>query len=116
VHTQAKLTPYSDPNWMQLLIDSDQNASTGWNGYDYVINNKVLNANTTTLKRLSDGKTWPVKYRAVGQELMVIVPRALLDLKPGSGTTFDFHWADNVPVGTGAIADWWYNSENAPDG
>jgi len=76
----------------------------------------VLTANTTTLKRLSDGKTWPVPYRAAGQDLVVIVPRALLGLTNLHKTTFDFHWIDNVPVGTGDIADWWYNGDSAPDG
>ena len=116
VQTQAPLTSYTDPNWMQLLIDADQNPKTGWNGYDYVVNNQVLDANTTTLKRLSDGKTWVIRYRAVGSALAVIVPRALLGLKTTGGTAFDFHWADNVPVGRGDLTDWWYDGDSAPDG
>ncbi len=116
VHANAPLTPSTDPNWMQLVIDADQDPDTGWNGYDYVVNSRVLNAGTTTLKRLSDGKTWPIKYRAVGQDLMVIVPRALLGLTNAHKTTFDFHWIDNVPVGEGDIANWWYVGDSAPDG
>ncbi|MDQ2799828.1 MAG: hypothetical protein M3Y13_09315, partial [Armatimonadota bacterium] len=116
VQTHANLTPYTDANWMQLLIDADQNAQTGWNGYDYVVNSRVVDAETTTLKRLSDGKTWPVKYHASGNQMQIVVPRALLGLTNTAGTQFDFHWADNVPVGTGDIADWWYNGDSAPDG
>jgi len=116
VHANAPLTKYTDPHWMQLAIDADHNPSTGWHGYDFVVNSRVLTANTTTLKRLSDGKTWPVPYRAAGQDLVVIVPRALLGLTNLHKTTFDFHWIDNVPVGTGDIADWWYNGDSAPDG
>jgi len=33
--TRAPITPDTDPNWMMLFIDADQNASTGWEGYDY---------------------------------------------------------------------------------
>ncbi len=116
VHTNAPLTPHTDPHWMQLLIDADQNPKTGWHGYDFVVNSPVLNATTTTLKRLSNGKTWPVNYRAVGHDLMVIVPRALLGLTNIKKTAFDFHWVDNCAVGTGDIADWWYNGDSAPDG
>ncbi|MBR6560311.1 MAG: hypothetical protein IKT75_04065, partial [Alistipes sp.] len=30
-----KLTPHTDPNWMLLMIDTDNNSSTGWYGYDF---------------------------------------------------------------------------------
>lgn len=118
VRTQAALTPHTDPNWMQLLIDADLNPRTGWNGYDFVVNSRVINGSTTTLKRLSDGKTWPVYYRALGNEMTVTVPRALLGLANLVRTTLDFHWVDNAPVGGDPkqIADWWYVGDSAPDG
>ncbi len=62
VRTQSSLTPFTGKNWMQLLIDTDQNQRTGWNGYDYVVNSRVLSATRTTLKRFSDGKVWAVPY------------------------------------------------------
>ena len=118
VHTQDTLSPYSGPNWMQLLIDADHNPKTDWNGYDFVVNSRVLSAETTTLKRFSDGKAWPIKYHAVGNEMMVVIPRALLGLTNLHQTTFDFHWVDNAPVGGDPkqIADWWYVGDSAPDG
>ena len=116
VHTNAPLTPHTNKNWMQLLVDADHDPKTGWHGYDYVVNSRVVNANTTTLKRLSDGKTWPVEYRVSGQDLMVTIPRALLGLTDRAETTFDFHWIDNCAVGAGDVADWWYNGDSAPDG
>jgi len=116
VHTNKPLTPATAPHWMQLAIDADHNPQTGWNGYDFVLNSRVLSADTTTLKRLKDGKTWPVHYRALGRDLMVVVPRALLGLTNLNKTTFDFHWVDNCPVGSGAVAAWWYEGDSAPDG
>lgn len=116
VHTQEKLTPHTDLNWMQLLIDSDQDAKTGWHGYDFVVNSKVVSAAQTTLRRLSDGKTWPVAYRVYGDEMMIVIPRPLIGQANLNETAFDFHWADNVPVGSGDIADWWYDGDSAPDG
>jgi hypothetical protein len=118
VHTQAPMTPHTDVNWMQLLIDVDHNPSMGWHGYEFVVNGKVLSASLTTLKRLSDGKTWPIRYHTAGGEMAVVIPRVLLGLNNIAHTTFDFHWIDNVPVGPGGadIADWWYDGDSAPDG
>ena len=118
VRTRAPLTPFTDQNWMQLLIDADQNSKTGWNGYDFVVNSRVLGPHTTTLKRLSNGKEWTVKYRAVGNQLVVTIPRTLLGLTDLHRTAFDFHWVDNCPVGgdPARINDWWYDGSSAPDG
>ena len=112
------LTPYTDPNWMQLLIDADQNSKTGWNGYDYLVNGRVRGATKTTLKRLSDGRTWPVPYHVIGNEIQITLSRSLLGMTNSARTAFDFHWVDNAPVGgdPSQIADWWYVGDSAPDG
>lgn len=99
--TRETLTPYTDRNWMLLLIDSDRNSATGWYGYDYLINRRVLGSGETTLMRYvgrpPDGKWVHVarlQFRAKGNKLEVSVPRALLGLK-GDAVSFDFKWADN---------------------
>jgi hypothetical protein len=38
VRTQTPLSPRSDPNWMLLFLDTDRNPSTGWLGYDFIVN------------------------------------------------------------------------------
>ena len=40
VQTANPITSSTDPNWMLLLIDADNNYSTGWYGYDYLIKRK----------------------------------------------------------------------------
>ena len=40
--TSEPLTPHTGNNWMLLLIDADQNPDTGWYGYDYLINKRVV--------------------------------------------------------------------------
>jgi len=50
VKTVQTITAYTDPNWMLLFIDVDKNKATGWEGYDYVINNGVNSALQTTVK------------------------------------------------------------------
>jgi len=116
VHTRQHLTPFTGANWMQLAIDADSNHATGWNGYDFVVNSRVIDSKHTTLKRLSDGKTWTVRYRAAGSDMRIAIPRALLGLTNAGHTKFDFHWVDSAPVGRGDIANWWYDGDSAPDG
>jgi hypothetical protein len=116
VRTAGPLTKFTDPNWMQLLIDADRNEKTGWKGYDYVVNRTVRTATKTTLTRLSDGKIWEIPYRATKDQLTVTIPRKLLGLSKTQQTRFDYHWIDNVRVGSGDPADWWYNGDSAPDG
>ena len=83
VRTHDPLTPPTDPRWMQLLIDADQNHATGWNGYDYLISPGLLGraavkSTSTIVKRLQDGKTWRVSFRTRGSEMQVAVPRSIL--------------------------------------
>src|SRR5665213_1528690 len=80
VHTNQPLTPFKDKNWMQLAIDADNNPKTGWNGYDFVVNRSVIDGKTTTVKRISDNKTWTAQYRASAGDLQIVVPRSILGL------------------------------------
>jgi hypothetical protein len=99
--TTAPLTTHTDPNWMLLFIDTDQNHDTGWNGYDVALNMKVKDDKKTTLSRWQqDGPNpgWTeagqLDYSYSGKTLELAVPRALLGLN-GDSLAFDFHWSDN---------------------
>jgi hypothetical protein len=99
--TKEPLTPHSGNNWMLLLIDADQNHDTGWYGYDYLVNKKIIDEKTTTLMRYAPEAPegpWVEKaqldYRYVGNKLEVAVPGEVFNFK-NDGTTFDFHWCDN---------------------
>ena len=99
--TSNELTAHSDNKWMLLLIDADKNPETGWYGYDFIVNKKVLDEKTTTLMRYQqDNAAQPwvevatLDYRYAGKELELSVPRALLNLE-GNALSFDFKWADN---------------------
>ena len=85
--TIAPLTPHTGNNWMLLLIDADQNHDTGWYGYDYLVNKKVVDGNTTTLMRydprpptIPGSKQAQVPYRYAGKSLELAMPRQLLGL------------------------------------
>lgn len=97
--TREPITAYSDPNWMMLFLDTDRNRDTGWEGYDYVVNHRVKNENTSVLEHTRTGWGWQpageVKFQVKGNELMMAVPRKALGLT-GDKVEFEFKWADNI--------------------
>ncbi len=110
--TNGKLTSHKDKDWMLLYIDADQDKTTGWEGYDFLVNQSVKSGSLTSVSSFRNG-TWgdPVelKYHTEGNELMLAIPRELI-----GSSGFDFHWCDNVPV-SGDIADFFVNGDNAPE-
>ncbi len=105
-----RLTMYTGSNWMLLLIDADRDSATGWCGYDYLINKRVVDRKTTTLMRYApetQGGPWvevaEIPFRATGKALELAVPRELLGLEDDA-FSFDFHWADNPQSLTDAIS------------
>lgn len=99
METKAPITPASGSNWMLLFIDADLNPNTGWCGYDYVINKRVIDDKSTTIQHYdTNTSSWvevgKVAYRCAGNAIEIAVPRKLLGVK-GKKITFDFHWCDN---------------------
>lgn len=90
--TADKLTSDADLNWMMLFIDADQNAQTGWCGYDYMVSKKML------CRYDAASKSWvnvsSVEMSCADKALEMKVKRASMNMK-GSMMTFDFKWADN---------------------
>ena len=103
VETADALTPYSDPDWMLLLIDSDGDSSTGWYGYDILINRDIVSDGKGNVLKFADGK-WikagEYRFAVEGNKLELAVPKSLLGVS-GKSITFDFKWADN----TGDLVD-----------
>lgn len=102
--TAGEISSPDDKNWMLLLIDADNNPATGWYGYDFLINKKILNKKTSTLMRYNPGdreNPWTeiaaLDMRVSGTELELQLPRTLLGLT-GNDLTFDFKWSDNPEV------------------
>lgn len=99
--TMEHLTYYGDKNWMLLFIDADNNPDTGWYGYDFVINKRVINGTKTTLMSFDSKKgEWKeveeLDMRIDDNMLMVSVPRKSLGLSNLKEFVFDFKWSDNV--------------------
>ncbi len=80
--THGPLTPHTDNHWMLLLIDADQNHDTGWYGYNYLVNKRVIDESTTTFMRYtptSPDDPWieqaQLQYRYTDKILELAVPR-----------------------------------------
>ncbi len=103
-------------NWMNLFINLDTDASTGWEGYDFVLN-RARDSHYVSIESLADG--WA--GRAVGQALYTVsgntmtvrVSKAALGVS-GSLDSFLFKWADNSTV-TGQVMEFMDLGDTAPN-
>lgn len=116
--TTDTLTASTDPNWMLLYIDADNNSKTGWLGYDCVINRSNVRPGITTLERNDGGDyQWkPVRdleFRSAGNELEIVIPRVALGITTNT-FALDFKWADNIQQ-TGDSTDFTLNGDAAPN-
>lgn len=115
IEAKIKLTSFTDKNWMLLFIDADQQKTSGWEGYDFVINSKIINGTTTTIsildKKGNPAKAVNVPMKIAGNKLMLSVPRTLIGSK--DGVAFNFHCADNISK-TGDIQEFFTTGDSAP--
>ena len=120
--TKEKITDCRDPNWMLLFIDADSNPKTGWQGYDYLVNRQVPDAQSSMLEKYSVGPDakgrWTpagkVEYRAGGNRLEMAVPRNLAGMDRAGALQFDFHWADNIQS-LDDVTEFALHGDSAPD-
>ncbi len=94
--------PDADSSWMQLFIDADQNAATGWYGYDYIVNYAAKDEFTTTVAKYNgtDGgfsfeTIGEVSYRVKGNQMMIAVPLEMLGVAHCDYMNFHFKWVDS---------------------
>jgi hypothetical protein len=118
VRTREPLVPDNRPNWMWLLIDTDQDARIGWEGFDFIVNRTRENG-VGWLERNTGGWAWgkvaPVASRAEGCELHLAIPRQALGLAAGQALSLDFKWADNLQR-PGDPLDLYLSGDTAPAG
>ncbi len=114
--TRHPITPRTDPNWMLLLLDTDQSSATGWLGYDYVVNLEVPTDTATNIKMWKDG-AWQSagkgSFRVNGNGLEIAVLRSSVR-QDQERPAFDFHWADNLQSFSG-VSELGLNGDSAPN-
>ncbi len=84
--TRSPITRSSDPSWMMLLIDADQNHATGWEGYDFIVNRQKPKRNEAVLERNTGGWHWTssgtIKFVVKENQLQLAIPLSPLDSRP----------------------------------
>ncbi len=117
VETAANLTANTDPNWMRLFIDTDRNKSTGWEGYDLVVN-RLNPGKTAIIERSKNDWKWEkageVQYSVRNNGMELRIPRALIGSKENK-IDIEFKWSDNMQE-EGNIMDFYVNGDVAPGG
>lgn len=117
VRTREPLLPSTATNWMNLFIDADSNAQTGWLGYDFVVNfprtgafsKHAGHANRFDWNIVPDAE---VRMEFRSAELELSIPwQALGRTGPA---TLDFKWADNC-IQAGDWSDFTLNGDAAPN-
>ena len=114
------ITAAEGTNWMNLFIDSDCNASTGWYGYDYVIN-RSQNGNKASVEALATTEKnaeWSLssagdaEFTVSGNMIVIKVAKSTIKV----GDTFDFKWADNSVADGKEIMQFLDLGDAAPNG
>jgi hypothetical protein len=99
---------------MHLFIDRDQDPSTGWEGYDLVINRTTLSGSSARIEEW-EGQGWQAAGTAeiayAGNRLEIAAPVRFLR---GPEESFDFRWADN-PQHLRDISAFFLDGDAAPD-
>jgi hypothetical protein len=119
VETADKLTSPTDRNWMMLFVDIDRDKSTGWNGYDYILNRQNPTVSEVIVERNIGGR-W--EWQEIGRALYVVkdnrleisLNRDVLGIKKKQ-LNFEFKWNDNMQE-NGNIMDFYVNGDTAPGG
>ncbi len=116
VKTAQPLTPHTGKNWMLLYINADTSKTTGWEGYDLMVNSNPADKTQTSVKKFKSG-SWTgyqkINYFYAGNELEMAVPISLFKLR-NKQPIFSFHWVDNSQKLLD-ISEFFINGESAPD-
>ena len=122
VRTAEDITKYNaDSSWMQLYLNTDRK-TTGWYGYDFIVNYKAKGDFTTTVAKYNgtDGsfvfaECGDVSYRVEGNEMMIAVPLSLLGIEGYLEINAEFKWADSRTV-YDEMEDFYCDGDAAPLG
>lgn len=113
-----------DHSWMQLFVNTNNDPSDGWYGYDYLINATAKSENTTSVASCSskDGfletsEIGEVSYRIEGNEMMISVPLKMLGINNCEEIYIEFKWADSdAQAKYSAMEDFYLYGDVAPLG
>ncbi len=113
--------PDANSTWMQLFINID-NDTTGWYGYDYIVNYKATGNGETSLAKCTEkGKEFKfeevskINYRVEGNKMMVSVPLSELGITDYNNINFAFKWVDSKDT-VNTMEQMYTSGDSAPHG
>jgi len=116
VKTAQPLTLHTDKNWMLLYLDTDTVKSTGWEGYELIVNSSPEDKTHTSVKKFENG-IWNdnqrINYSYAGNKMEIAVPVSFFNVR-NNQLVFSFHWADNSQKLLD-INEFFLNGDSAPD-
>ena len=117
METADPITPRTDRNWMRLFISVKGSTAPAWEGFQWIVNNRVVSENRTTLQRSKGGWDWEeaatVDYAVSGNRMEIAVPLSQLGITDARDFTGDFKWIDNA-VTDGDIRECMRDGDSAP--
>ncbi|MCR5693876.1 MAG: hypothetical protein K6G89_02755, partial [Clostridia bacterium] len=120
VRTDSDITPYTDENWMRLLIDTGAatSDSTDWENFEYIIGRETGTGSTLALERSKGGWSWEkvadVQYSVSGNNMALAVKKSDLDIS-GNDFSIGFKWAD-ANLADGDVLTLYTDGDTAPGG
>ena len=116
VCTKESFVGTDTETFMNLFINSDGDYTTGWYGYDYLVN-RSRDGKTLSVEKHQDGWNWQkvadAPYTMSEKELQVKIPLSVLGMR-GDVSYFDFKWADNA-ITDGTVMHFYDKGDSAPD-
>ncbi len=109
-------------SWMQLYLDSDADASTGWYGYDFIVNYAAKDGAVTSIAKYNGAdnifsfeECGDVSYQINGNEMMIAVPQSLVGIENYTEIEIQFKWADST-TNYDEMEDFYCDGDVAPLG
>ena len=102
ITTATPLITVDDELWMNLYVDADNNPTTGWEGFDYLINRSRTDK-TVSVEKFVDGR-WvfesvgEAEYTLGESSMTIKVAKTAMGHKSGDTVSLSFKWADNADV------------------
>lgn len=116
VETLKDITPYTDKDWMNLLINTKGGNNQGWEGYEYIVNRVSPSETKAVVEKSLGGWNWQkigeVEYTLKGNKMQLVIPRELIGLE-STELDIEFKWTDNTKL-EGDIMNIYENGNAAP--
>ena len=108
VTTAHPLIVRDDEGFMNLYLNTDGDMTTGWEGYDFILNRSRTDK-TVSVERFMDG-AWTFEtvggadYVLTDNGIVLAVDKTVIGGKAGETLSFTFKWADNADVAGDVMA------------